>query len=132
MLQYLQNHTRPDITYAVSQCARFVHSPRRSHEEALIQIGQYLKCTIDKGLIFGPNNMLKINCYVDADFAGLWPHEDKEDPICVKSRSGYVICLSYCPVVWCNKLQHEITTSTMEAEYNALSITMRVLLPLKH
>lgn len=36
MLQYLQNHSRPDITFAVSQCARFVHSPRRSHEKALI------------------------------------------------------------------------------------------------
>lgn len=41
MLQYLQNHSRPDITYAVSQCARFVHNPRRSHEQAIIRIGQY-------------------------------------------------------------------------------------------
>jgi hypothetical protein len=31
MLQYLQNHTGPDITYDVSQCARFVHFPRKSH-----------------------------------------------------------------------------------------------------
>lgn len=31
MLQYLQGHPRPDITYAVLQCARFVHSPQRSH-----------------------------------------------------------------------------------------------------
>jgi Reverse transcriptase (RNA-dependent DNA polymerase) len=38
MLQYLQNHSRPDITYAVSQCARFVHSPKCSHEMALILI----------------------------------------------------------------------------------------------
>jgi hypothetical protein len=28
MLHYLQNHTRPDITYAVSQCARVVHFQR--------------------------------------------------------------------------------------------------------
>jgi hypothetical protein len=41
MLQYLQGHSRPDITYAVSQVARFVHSPRRSHEIALERIGQY-------------------------------------------------------------------------------------------
>ena len=26
MLQYLQGHSRPDITYAISQCARFAHS----------------------------------------------------------------------------------------------------------
>jgi hypothetical protein len=52
MLQYLQSHSRPDITYAGSQCARLIHSPRRSHEEALIGIGQYLKGIIDKGLVF--------------------------------------------------------------------------------
>jgi hypothetical protein len=28
MLQYLQNHSLPDVTYAVSQCTRFVHSHR--------------------------------------------------------------------------------------------------------
>jgi hypothetical protein len=28
MQQYLENHTRPDITFAVSQLARFVHFPK--------------------------------------------------------------------------------------------------------
>jgi hypothetical protein len=99
---------------------------------ALIRIGQYLKGTIEKGLIFKPNGTLAIDCYVDADFAGLWPHEDKDDPTCVKSCSGYVICISDCPVIWCSKLQHEIATSMMEAEYTALSIVMRELLPFKN
>jgi hypothetical protein len=35
MLQYLQAHPRPDITFAVSQCARYVHRTRRSHEIAI-------------------------------------------------------------------------------------------------
>jgi len=86
MLQYLQAHSRPDITYAVSQCARFVHQPRRSHEIALERIGQYLKRTMNEGLILQPSGFLNIDCYVDADFgAGLWPYEDKQDPSCVKS-----------------------------------------------
>lgn len=92
----------------------------------------YLKGTMDKGLVFRPNGELRIDCYVDADFAGLWPHEDKSDPICVKSRTGFVICISDCPVIWTSKLQHEITTSTMEAEYTALSTAMRELLPFKN
>ena len=46
MLQYLQGHSRPDITYAVWQVARFVHSPRRSHKIALERIGQYLRGTV--------------------------------------------------------------------------------------
>jgi Reverse transcriptase (RNA-dependent DNA polymerase) len=129
MLQYLQGHSRPDITYAVSQCARFVHSPRRSHEKALEQIGQYLKGTLDEGLVLRPTDNLDIDVYVDADFAGLWPHEDKQDPTCVKSRTGFVICIAGCPVIWQSKLQHEIALSTMEAEYNALSFAMRSVLP---
>jgi hypothetical protein len=129
MMLYLQGHSRPDITYAVSQCARFVHSPRRSHETALEQIGQYLKGTLDEGLILKPSDHLDIDVFVDADFAGLWPHEDKQDPTCVKSCTGFVICLSNCPVIWTSKLQNEIALSTMEAEYNAISFAMRSVLP---
>jgi hypothetical protein len=49
----------------------------------------------------------------------------------VKSRTGFVICLSNCPVIWTSKLQTEIALSTMEAEYNALSFAMRSVLPFK-
>jgi hypothetical protein len=28
---------------------------------------------------------MKIDMYCDADFAGMWGHEDKNDPTCVKS-----------------------------------------------
>jgi hypothetical protein len=128
MLQYLQNHSRPDITFAVSQCARFIHQPKRSHELAMMRIGQYLKGTIDKGLVFVPTGKLQIDCYVNADFAGMWPHEDRDD----HCKCGYVICLLNCPVVWGSKLLGEISTSMMEAEYNALSMSMREMLPFKH
>jgi hypothetical protein len=73
--------------------------------------------------------VLDLDVFCDADFAGLWPYEDKMDPSCVKSRTGFVICLSNCPVIWVSKLQREIALSTMEAEYNALSVTMRSVLP---
>ena len=131
MLQYLQAHSRPDITYAVSQCARYTHDPKTTHEEALERIGQYLKGTMEKGLILRPTyDNLNVDCYVDADFAGLWPHEDKMDPSCVKSRTGFAICIANCPVIWQSKLQSDIATSTMEAEYTALSVAMKSVLPL--
>ena len=131
MLQYLQGHSRPDITFAVSQCARFIHLTKRSHEEALERIGQYLKGTMEEGLILRPSGELDIDCYVDADFAGLWPYEDKHDPSCVKSRTGFAICISNCPVIWSSKLQTDIAMSTMESEYNALSMAMKSVLPLQ-
>ena len=54
MLGYLHANSRPDLTFAVSQCARFTHSPKRSHEQALERIGQYLKGTMEEGLILRP------------------------------------------------------------------------------
>jgi hypothetical protein len=86
---------------------------------------------MERGLVLEPTSALKIDCFVNADFAGLWPYEDKQDPTCVKSRTGFVICLADCPVIWSSKLQTEIATSTMEAEYSALSTAMRYLLPFK-
>jgi hypothetical protein len=49
----------------------------------------------------------------------------------VKSRTGFVICISNCPIIWSSKLQTDIALSTMEAEYNTLSMSMREVLPLK-
>ena len=132
MLLYLSGHSRPDIAFAVSQCARFIHNTKRSHEVALERIGQYLKSTMDDGLILKPTGDYDMECHVDADFAGLWPLEDVMDPTCVKSRTGFVISISGCPVIWSSKLQSDIAGSTMEAEYNALSTAMRDVIPMQN
>ena len=129
-LLYLAGHSRPDITFAVHQAARFSFCCKRSHEVALIRIGRYLKATSKKGMALRPTKELKVDCYPDADFAGLWPYEDDQNPTCVKSRTGFVITLSDCPVLWQSKLQTEIAMSTMEAEYVALSASCRELFPI--
>jgi Reverse transcriptase (RNA-dependent DNA polymerase) len=38
MLLYLSSNSRPDIQYAVHQCARFTHFPKKSHEDAILRI----------------------------------------------------------------------------------------------
>ena len=68
-------------------------------------------------------------CYVDADFAGGYCNETKDEPIAVYSRTGYVIFYLGCPVLWVSKLQAEISLSTVEAEYVVLSTAMRDLIP---
>ena len=50
MLLYLSGHSRPDISYAVHCCARYMFNPRLSHEKALKRIGRYLKATRNRGL----------------------------------------------------------------------------------
>ena len=131
-LNYLAGHTRCDIALATSQVARFVHSPKRSHELALIQIGRYLKGTLDKGLILRPTAIetLNVNIYVDAAFACGWQTEEGSNPDSVKSRTGYIIEIANCPVMWVSKLQTTIATSTMESEYTALSMCLRAAIPM--
>ena len=130
MLLYLCNNSRPDIAFATNQCARHCFNPKKIHGEYLKRIGRYLKGTKDKGLIIPHPANLDINRYVDADFAGLWNVEDRHDPHCVKSSTGFVIFVGSCPVIWNSKLQTEISVSTMESEYIALSTASRHLLPL--
>jgi hypothetical protein len=131
MLLYLSSNSRPDIQFAVHQCARFTHAPKASHAEAVKRIARYLVETKDKGLIFTPTPHIKLDCYVDADFAGLWGYEDDQDPVCVKSRTGFVFTIADCPISWTSKLQTEIALSTLGAEYIALSQAMRELIPLR-
>ena len=116
MLLYLAGNTRPDIAFAVHQCAPFSHCPMKGHEDSVKHIVRYLIGTKEKGLIFAPHEDIVLEAYADADFAGLWNVEDPQDPTCVKSRTGYVIQLGGSLVVWKSKLQTLVAVSTMEAE----------------
>lgn len=131
MLMYLASNSRPDIQFSVHQCARFTHSPKQKHANAVKRIVRYLLGTKTEGMTFTPDKDMRLDCYVDADYARLWRHEDDQDPVCVKSRTGYVMTLGGCPLVWSSKLQVEIALSTLEAEYVAISMAMRELLPLR-
>ena len=131
MLLYLSGHSRPDIAYAVNCSARYMFCPKKSHEDALKRIGRYLKATRDRGLVLNPTgDILKIDAYPDADFAGMYGHEKPTDPASVKSRTGYVITIASCAVLWQSKLQTETALSTMEAEIVALAHCCRELFPI--
>jgi len=131
MLGYLTGNSRPELAFAHHQCARYSHAPRRIHEVALKRIGRYLLATKDRGLIMRPTDDVKLECYVDADFAGLWGSEDPNSANAVKSRTGYVIMIGGSPVLWASKMQTETAMSTMESEYVALSAAMKDLIPVR-
>ena len=76
------------------------------------------------------SNSLKIDCYPDADFAGMYGHESNTDPACVKSRTGYVINVTDCPVLWVYRLQRMTACSTTEAETIDLTQSCRELFPI--
>ena len=130
MMMFVVTLTRPDIAFAVHQCAKFNSNPRKCHEETMEQIGRYLRRTHDKGLILKPNDSQQLNCYVYADFAGAYCHQTLHLASSVLSRTGYVLTFSGCPISWVSKMQTKIVLSTTKAEYIALSQSMGDLIPI--
>ena len=124
-LNFVEKSTRPDIAYAVHQCARFSSDPKESHANAVKRIVKYLLGTKDQGIILNPSDH-SFDCWVDADFVGNWDRVNADvDPSTAKSRTGYLVSYAGCPIAWASKLQTEVALSTTEAEYNALSASLR-------
>jgi hypothetical protein len=130
-LNYLANNTRPDISMAVHQCARFCSQPRAIHELAVTRIARYLLATKNKGMILKPSSAFALDMFVDADFSGRWHKEYSHLRDSVLSRTGYIVTFCGCPITWASKLQSEIALSTTESEYIALSTATRDLIPLR-
>ena len=144
-LLYLEKSSRPELAYAVHQCARFCNDPRQSHGEAVKRIGRYLAGTADKGMLLRPNDSTLhcwthgslpkpadalFDCWVDASHAAEWNRASAtDDAATAKSRMGWVITFAGCPMLWASKMQTEIALSSTEAEYIALSQSMREVLP---
>jgi Reverse transcriptase (RNA-dependent DNA polymerase) len=88
---YLEKCTRPDLAYAVHQCARFSANPKFEHGQAIKWLGRYLYETRDKGMIFKPDES-GLELYVDSDWAGNWDRTTAvHDPDTAQSRHGYVL-----------------------------------------
>ena len=85
ILMYLAINSRPDIAYSINQYPKCTHEPNDSHDVAVKYALRYLKGTKDKGMIIAPSNTCNVDCYVDADFGGLWGSENDQDPISVKA-----------------------------------------------
>lgn len=116
--------------YATHQCARFSLDPSGKHAEAIIYIVRYLRNTRDKGMILDPHKDKYFEVFADADVTGLWNKDTaSEDVSIAKLRTGYIIFFAGCPVLWVSKLQTQVALSTTEAEYIALSKSLRDMIP---
>lgn len=130
-LNFLQASTRPEIAYAVHQCARYSQDPKQPHGNAIRLIARYLAGTQQEGLILSPNKTQGFQVYADADFCGNYKRGIL-DPNNARSRTGFVIRYAGCPIYWKTKLQSEIALSTTEAEVISLSMALRAAIPLIH
>jgi len=77
--------------------------------------------TRSEGLILEPKNS-SLELWFDADFSGNWKAEDVHvDRAMAKSRTGYIIKYTGCPITWASKMQTKTALSATEAELIALS-----------
>ena len=95
-LNFLAQNTRPDIAYAVHQCAKYSANPKHSHGIALKRIGRHLNTTRDKGLILRPDGSHQLHAHSDSDFAGNWTAKFAHLCDSQLSRAGCVITHSGC------------------------------------
>ena len=68
------------------------------------RICRYLQGTKKNDLVFNLSKKLVVDCYADADFAGLWRHENTQEPICARSRTGFVVNVYNFPLLLMSKL----------------------------
>ena len=102
----------------------------RSHEQTVMRIGRYFPGSKDRGIAFSPDSSTALEVFVDAVFAGMWDPNNTSDADTVYSSTGFKIRYPGCPLFWQSKLQAEISLSTAEVEYIAMSQALRETIPL--
>ena len=131
-LNFLAMNTRIDLAYAVHQCARYANNPKQIHQEVVKHICQYLWHTRSKGMHLQPNGIHCLEAYVDSNFCGCFHKDHSHVRHTALSRAGYIITYAGCPLLWTSRLQTEVALSSCEAEFIAMSMCARALIPLCH
>jgi len=122
-LMYL-TASRPDIMFAVCNCARYQSDPKESHLTAVKRIFRYLKGKPRLGLWYPKNSPMKLHAYTDSDYGGC--NLDR------KSTTGGCQLIGDRLISWQCKKQVTVSTSTAEAEYIAASSCCSQVIWMQH
>lgn len=120
-LIYLSTCTRPDITFAVRELAKFMSNFGPTHVQAVKHVLRYLRGTQSHGILLGQvdNPYPLFHALSDSD----WGIGEGR-----KSISGFVIMLGDSPISWSSKQQTVVALSSCEAEYLSASHAARDVL----
>ncbi|WJZ90555.1 hypothetical protein VitviT2T_009691 [Vitis vinifera] len=105
--------TRPDLMFPASLLSRFLSSPRNVHMGVAKRVLKYVKGTTNLGIWYLKTGGVKLDGYVDSDWAG-----SVDD---MKSASGYVFTIGSGVICWNSRKQEVVAQSTTEAEYISLA-----------
>lgn len=122
-LMYLAIATRPDISYAIGNCSRFMENPAPVHVNAVKRILKYINGTLNFGLFYINDSEFYLRGFSDADYAG-----DVDNR---RSTSGCLFLLGTCVISWFSTKQRSVTLSTTESEYVAAAEAVKELIWLK-
>lgn len=114
-LLWVARCSRPDVAFAVNRLSQFLRRPTDAHWLAAKRVLAFLLTTADKELTLGGQSILC--AFSDADWA-----EDLNDR---KSTTGFVYRLGEGAISWSSKKQTSVALSSTEAEYVAMSETVR-------
>jgi hypothetical protein len=118
LLQFVK-HSRPDIANAVRELSKCMDSATEGAFKEMLRVIQFVLATRDFGLYLNPTPLEKMDdgwdlvMYSDSDWAG-----DLDNR---KSITGFILFVMGCPVVWKSKQQGNVSLSSTEAEYVAVS-----------
>ncbi|KAI5328948.1 hypothetical protein L3X38_028345 [Prunus dulcis] len=101
--------TRPDIMFAASLSARFMHNPTKKHMGTAKRVLRYVQGTINYGTAYDKGKGAMLIGYCDSDWSG------SEDDM--RSTSGYAFNLGSGAFSWASIKQSSVALSTAEAEY---------------
>jgi hypothetical protein len=108
---------RADISYAVSLLSRRLPNPTQKCWKAAVRVLKYLKGTASIGFVFEKNSQTDFDSISDASWAS-----DLGDR---KSTSGFITRIGGTAITWKSKKQPIVALSSTEAEYIALTETVK-------
>lgn len=116
-LMYLLTATRPDLAFTITFLSQFNNCANSTHLNAVKRVLRYLKGTQDFKLLYPWGQPLCLTGFTDASYGN-----------CLDSRrsySGFVFQLGLSTISWKCRKQKSVATSTTEAEYMALAMTVK-------
>lgn len=118
-LMWIAGSTRPDIAFAVNYLSRYSSMPTEGHWQQALRVVSYLGSTRDAGIrlggAFGGNIILE--GWTDADWGGCLDTR--------RSTTGYSFTVNGSLIGWSSRRQQTVASSTLHAEYIAVSEAAR-------
>jgi hypothetical protein len=120
MLLFLTKHSRPDICNIVRELSKCMDKATMGTYQEMLRVVKFVIDTKNFCLKIRPITEVKnwsLKVFSDSDWAG-----DSESRI---SITGFMIYLMNVPICWRSKAQRGVTLSSSEAEYVAISESVK-------